>query len=264
MVSTGYGDIHAHNTLEMGYAAMTMLTGTILYGYFIGSIAASIANADYLCSRFREKIECFQLFFRRSRVDVEVAKRVTEHLEYLWIRNQGIEAHKLFGDLPLTLQADLSMAIYKDALSDVPLFKDKGISFMRLLSMVMRPSLHLKGEYIVRKGDVGQEMYFIHKGTIEVVSADGDQIFATMETGEFFGEISLVFSCPRTASIRACTNCDLFVLSKLDFDRVLLSFPDISKQIQAEARARFSQVKARARKQSAVSATSSQQSRCTY
>ena len=45
-------------------------------------------------------------------------------------------------------------------------------------------------------------MFFINRGTVEVVSEDGSVVFATMTEGKFFGEISLVFSCPRTASIR--------------------------------------------------------------
>ena len=35
-----------------------------------------------------------------------------------------------------------------------------------------------------------------------MVSEDGTVVFASMGEGQFFGEISLVFSCPRTASIR--------------------------------------------------------------
>ena len=46
------------------------------------------------------------------------------------------------------------------------------------------------------------QMFFINRGTVEVVSEDGSVVFATMNEGKFFGEISLVFSCPRTASIR--------------------------------------------------------------
>ena len=46
------------------------------------------------------------------------------------------------------------------------------------------------------------QMFFINRGTVEVVSEDGTVVFATMNEGKFFGEISLVFSCPRTASIR--------------------------------------------------------------
>eukprot|EP00039_Didymoeca_costata_P000015 m.43789 g.43789 ORF g.43789 m.43789 type:complete len:295 (-) comp10009_c0_seq2:2304-3188(-) len=111
MVSVGYGDFHAISHLEMLFACLVMLLGTILYGYFIASIAASIANADTLRSRFAEKLDCLLHFFRRSRVDEEVAVRVREHFEYLWHRNQGIHAHVLFKDFPLSLQADLCVEI---------------------------------------------------------------------------------------------------------------------------------------------------------
>lgn len=45
-------------------------------------------------------------------------------------------------------------------------------------------------------------MFFINRGTVEVVSENGEVVFAVMNEGKFFGEISLIFSCPRTASIR--------------------------------------------------------------
>ncbi len=45
-------------------------------------------------------------------------------------------------------------------------------------------------------------MFFIHRGEVDVVSEDGKMVFDTMKPGRFFGEISLVMSCPRTASIR--------------------------------------------------------------
>ena len=45
-------------------------------------------------------------------------------------------------------------------------------------------------------------MFFINRGTVEVVSEDGNVVFASMAEGKFFGEISLMFSVPRTASIR--------------------------------------------------------------
>ena len=45
-------------------------------------------------------------------------------------------------------------------------------------------------------------MYFVNRGAVEVVSEDGKVVFAVINKGEFFGEISLVFSIPRTSSIR--------------------------------------------------------------
>ena len=46
------------------------------------------------------------------------------------------------------------------------------------------------------------QMYFVNRGAVEVVSEDGKVVFAVINKGEFFGEISLVFSIPRTSSIR--------------------------------------------------------------
>lgn len=85
------------------------------------------------------------------------------------MRNRGERQHTLFAALPDSIHADLCMEIYQEAISRVPLFSDVGIGFTRLLSMVMKPELVLASEYIVRKGDIGLEMYFIHTGVSEFV-----------------------------------------------------------------------------------------------
>ena len=45
MTSTGYGDIHAHNTASQLIATAVMLIGLLLYGYCLSSIAATLANS---------------------------------------------------------------------------------------------------------------------------------------------------------------------------------------------------------------------------
>ena len=45
MSSTGYGDIHAHNMESQLIATVVMLTGLLLYGYCLSSIAATLANS---------------------------------------------------------------------------------------------------------------------------------------------------------------------------------------------------------------------------
>ena len=112
----------------------------------------------------------------------------------------------------------------------VPLFQNTEIGFTKLLALAIQPRLFLSKEYIVKKGDIGSEvgaslslsvkptptnlssfrqMFFINRGAVEVVSEDGSVVFATMTEGKFFGEISLVFSCPRTASIRSIVLTEL-------------------------------------------------------
>ena len=68
-------------------------------------------------------------------------------------------------------------------------------------------------------------MFFLGKGSVQVVSPDGSAVYATLNSGSFFGEIALVEETRRTASIRAADLCELFVLYKEDFDTVVKRFP---------------------------------------
>lgn len=45
MSSTGYGDIHAHDTSSQLISVVVMLCGLLLYGYCLSSIAATLANS---------------------------------------------------------------------------------------------------------------------------------------------------------------------------------------------------------------------------
>ena len=60
-----------------------------------------------------------------------------------------------------------------------------------------------------------------------------------MRDGAFFGELSLLNASPRTASIRATTDCDIFILSKKDFDRVLKTYPEFLGKIKKIAEERY-------------------------
>jgi voltage-gated potassium channel len=75
-------------------------------------------------------------------------------------------------------------------------------------------------------------MYFISRGRVEVIAADGSTLLNTISEGDFFGEIALLFSQPRTASVRAVDYCDLYTLDKDTFDRVLTHYPAFAAHIR--------------------------------
>ncbi|RMX52129.1 hypothetical protein pdam_00015157 [Pocillopora damicornis] len=238
--SVGYGDIHAYNTTEMTFALFCMIIGIVFYGYIIASVAAGLANADAQRARYQERLDAIKTFLEEQEISEKLTTRVISYYEYLWLRNKGVDASSLFEGLSVTAKSFSS--------NQVPLFEGTEIGFLKMLSMKVKPVYFLAKEYIVRKGDIGQEMYFIHRGTVEVVSEHDEPIvFDTMGEGRFFGEISVVFSCPRTASIRAQTNSDVFVLTKKDLDEVLSHYPQIRKKILETAEERQRMVAERAK-----------------
>merc|ERR1719494_162093 len=168
--SVGYGDIHAELIYEMALALICMIVGVVFYGFIIASVAASLANADAQRARYQERLDGINRFMQDQNCNTKLMTRVKRFYEYLWLRNKGADLENMFQGLPISLQADISLSLYKEIIESVPLFAGKELGFTKMLSLYIKPLLVPKGEYIVRKGDIGQEMFFINKGIVEVVS----------------------------------------------------------------------------------------------
>jgi CRP-like cAMP-binding protein len=76
------------------------------------------------------------------------------------------------------------------------------------------------GEVIFNKQEEGKEMYFIDSGRVKIVMNAGENeiILATLDSGDFFGEMSLITGNKRIASAIALTDCKLNTMDKETFD----------------------------------------------
>ena len=97
----------------------------------------------------------------------------------------------------------------------------------------------MKGEFIVHAGAKGDKMYFIRTGVVEVLGDNGE-VATTLSDGAHFGEICLLTEDRRVASIRAVTICDLFSLSKANFQSLLDEFPEMRCTFETVALHRLS------------------------
>lgn len=80
------------------------------------------------------------------------------------------------------------------------------------------------GEILCRQGSVGDELFIIGRGDVEIVVTDAEGhelIVRTLGEGDSFGEISFLHRTPRTATVRALTNVEVHILRRLDFDALL-------------------------------------------
>ena len=91
------------------------------------------------------------------------------------------------------------------------------MSFLRKDSMVYKDlgeRDYAAGETIIREGDTSTEMFIIQEGKVAVTKRIGDnEVFlATLQRGDFFGEMSLLESLPRNATVRALTQTRLVAI----------------------------------------------------
>jgi CRP-like cAMP-binding protein len=83
------------------------------------------------------------------------------------------------------------------------------------LAQVLIPVRLSLGEELFRQGDVGDRFYIVADGDVEIV-IDG-QVVRETGPGGYFGEISLLRDVPRTATVRANGDVELYALDRDDF-----------------------------------------------
>jgi CRP-like cAMP-binding protein len=86
------------------------------------------------------------------------------------------------------------------------------------------------GDTIFAEGDTGTEMYIIQQGQVEIFKeyAGSTRPIATLETGDFFGETSLLEEQPREASARAVSDFRLLRIDQTTFDQIVREDPEIA------------------------------------
>ncbi len=129
--------------------------------------------------------------------------------------------------------------INEEVLRRVPIFKDAEVRFLEQVVLALQSQQVAAGDLIIRKGDIGRELYLIARGDVEVLDEAGRAV-STLTDGDIFGEIGLLMSTARTADVRAKTSCDLFVLDKADLGRILRDSPQFASAVQKVARERYS------------------------
>jgi CRP-like cAMP-binding protein len=84
---------------------------------------------------------------------------------------------------------------------------------------------------VVTVDDYGTAIYFIEEGTADVL-ANSDEANQALGPGDMFGEIGLLLTGQRTATVVARTPMRLLSLSGQDFDRIRARVPEVESSLR--------------------------------
>ena len=85
------------------------------------------------------------------------------------------------------------------------------------------------GEWLFREGDPGESMYIVRAGRLEVIAERaGETAVRELGRGAALGELALLTSESRSASVRAARDADLIAIERDQFERLLETAPEIS------------------------------------
>jgi CRP/FNR family transcriptional regulator, cyclic AMP receptor protein len=116
-----------------------------------------------------------------------------------------------------------------DAIARVPLFA--GLAKRELGQVAaLADEIDLPAEKVlIREGERGREFFVLLDGEAEV-TRKGRKL-ATRRTGEFFGEIALVSSLPRVATVKTRKASRVLVIRDVEFRALLRKAPAIAVKV---------------------------------
>jgi CRP-like cAMP-binding protein len=122
----------------------------------------------------------------------------------------------------------------------LPLFDDVPEDVLSDLAGRVRLRTLARGQPVVRQGERAQAFYVVRKGTLQVVEEDpaagNERPLRVLGRGEGFGEVGLAEASPRTATVKALEEAQVFEIDKGTFDQLLrdmVHVPRFAPTIQA-------------------------------
>jgi voltage-gated potassium channel len=122
-----------------------------------------------------------------------------------------------------------------ESVSKVPFFAALGPAAIADVTHMLRTMDLPARAMIIRKGQVGDCMYFLAAGEVEVDLPDRK---VRLGEGAFFGEMALLGNNLRSANITTTRVSKLLVLDLVDFRMLMARHPDLAETIDAEAKRR--------------------------
>jgi CRP/FNR family transcriptional regulator, cyclic AMP receptor protein len=122
-------------------------------------------------------------------------------------------------------------------LRDVPIFSHLSKSELERVAGWSQAFSIPQGDLLVREGASAHEFFLIEDGEAAVLE-DGERV-AMLGPGDFFGEIGLLETGRRTASVVATTPMDVIVMYRDEFEQMKKELPTVADQVQAAIRARL-------------------------
>ena len=126
--------------------------------------------------------------------------------------------------------------VLDNLLAFTPIFQTLAQQERRQLANLFVPVTFAPGAVVVKEGDPGDSMFIIKSGEVEVTTLNPLShqrvVLAKLQSGDFFGEVSLIKKKPRTATIMAQTPLEAMELTRANYEILTRNHPEITHLLE--------------------------------
>jgi CRP-like cAMP-binding protein len=218
----------------------------IVMAAIVGHIANIIESKFDENKEYNNTTDTMDLKLDSIAVSPALKRKVFKYLNHIKDKHY-IRDHDKFSDLAISIQRDMLYYMNQSTILQVPFLRSLNSIEICEVMKKLKTWVYIPGDIIVRKGDMGNEMFFVIQGDVEVFieskkrkakygptnESYGDKGFSmSMGPGSYFGELALITNSRRTATVRARDFVVCDVLTKEDYNDLLIAFPSMKNKLR--------------------------------
>ncbi|XP_050073499.1 potassium voltage-gated channel subfamily H member 7 isoform X4 [Anopheles maculipalpis] len=226
LTSVGFGNVAPNTDAEKIFTICVMLVGSLMYASIFGNVSAIIQRLYSGTARYHTQMLRVREFIRFHQIPNPLRQRLEEYFQHAWTYTNGIDMNSVLKGFPECLQADICLHLNRNLLNNCSAFEAASPGCLRALSLKFKTTHAPPGDILVHKGDVLTYLYFIARGSIEILK--DDVVMAILGKDDIFGENPCIHSTlgKSNSNVKALTYCDLHKIHRDDLLDVLDLFPE--------------------------------------
>ncbi|XP_051986049.1 potassium voltage-gated channel subfamily H member 7-like [Xyrauchen texanus] len=229
LTSVGFGNVSPNTNSEKIFSICVMLIGSLMYASIFGNVSAIIQRLYSGTARYHLQMLRVKEFIRFHQIPNPLRQRLEEYFQHAWTYTNGIDMNmEVLKGFPECLQADICLHLNQSLLQSCKAFRGATNGCLRALAMRFKTTHAPPGDTLVHCGDVLTALYFLARGSIEILR--DDIVVAILGKNDIFGEMIHLYAKPgkANADVRALSYCDLHTIHREDLLEVLDMYPEFS------------------------------------
>eukprot|EP01043_Picozoa_sp_COSAG02_P025711 COSAG02_NODE_1454_length_12536_cov_347.064163_5_plen_890_part_00 len=170
LTTVGYGDRSPHTDTEKWVVCAVEILGTIMFGLMAGTLTSVIAEANELQAQRDRELNELKTFLDVKGVDHDLKTEVIVAMESIHTIAETLitQEEDIMQRLPPYFRKKVTQNMYYAQIRNCPLFALAGNEVIHRLAQVLLPYLGLEGDEVIEQGNVGDGMYLVSKGQVQV------------------------------------------------------------------------------------------------
>ncbi|KAK3264010.1 hypothetical protein CYMTET_27222 [Cymbomonas tetramitiformis] len=237
----GYDGVIPDSVAEMVLSTFVIFGQMVLSAYILGTLFHYLSQKDTTIEDFKKPIQQLEIFMSSRKLPADLRARLRRHYNFQCQKQIANKASKSI-ELPRSIEIKVAKCQYGEVLQKCSQ-RNGGIfyscidQFLSVLIICLRPVYLMPGEEVVQEGQMARELMFVFRGSVQVFERDpvngNETVVSTVRSDRrdvpsVIGEMAFFMGLVQPNTMRAHPSSDatLLVLSKLEYEKIIVNYPD--------------------------------------